>query len=729
MEHAASPPPRATGAWADALIFAGVGASGILMAHWPMFASGFRRLQVDLGDSRLIHYLLEHTYLWTRGTPGHKVFWDPPFFYPARNAAAYTDLFLSSGPPYWLYRALGASTDLSFGLWMVTMSAINFAAGVFLFRKGLGFDRLPATAASFLIAFGAPRTNQMGHQQLLPCFYVIMTVYALARLFGEPAPGRPARWAYWLTASIVCVLQFYAGVYLAWFLAVGLGTSAATALALRSCRGRFLGVVRRDAGAILTAAAVGALLLAPMVRHFLPVSRQVALHRNIAMYRVLHPDPSSWIATGPANWAWGWTANWALFRTPIFGDEHRMGIGFLTTVACLAGLYLGRDRPLCRLAAAVWFALCVATTYMPRDLLMAGATGASFLAMAVLYRDSNQPLWRAAGLAVFLTLLYLIRFPNEYLQSLSIGLLVVGLLEASRADATPGSWILGGVAIACVCFKFFAVGLVPTATAMSAAVAAPLALILKLQWRAIALAAAVAWVSSLALITYLDRPLIPIGGLAGVGLALLATAHERYRPPARLMVRALSFALPILVIYYGSDSIWLYVYDRIPGGVGIRAVGRIVMILLMPAALGLATMVQRLEGSGRRLAGGLLAACCMIEQGTSTGSYDAPANRAAIAAVARRVDPEYETFYYRPCDHRYWIGYQLDAMWASMESGRPTINGYSGYQPPEWAGFFMVETEHGPRVEDVLEEWTRTMGIERSRVQWIGSECPESRPD
>jgi hypothetical protein len=710
----------------------GIGVPGVLMAHWPMIASGFRRLQVDLGDSRLIHYLLEHAYLWTRGTPGHREFWNPPFFYPAANVAAYTDLLLSVGPPYWLSRALGGSLDLSFGLWMITMSVLNYAAGLLLFRKGLGFDALPSAAASFLIAFGAPRINQMGHQQLLPCFYVLVTVYALARIFGEPAPGRPARWAYWLTAALGCVLQFYAGVYLAWFLAVGLCVSAATALSLPSCRGRLLGVVRRDVGAILAAAAVGALLLAPMVRHFLPVSRQVALHRNIAMYRILHPDPSSWFAIGPANWAWGWTADWPLWRTPVFGDEHRMGIGFLTTVACLAGLYLGRDRPLCRLAAAVWFALCVATSYMPRDLLLPGATAVAFLTMGVLYREVDQPRWRAAGLTLFLALLYWIRFPNDYLQSLAIGLIVVCLLEVCRADAWPESRILAGLAIACVCFRFFAVELMPTATAIAAAIVAPPAFILKDRWPAIALAAVISWLSFLTLMVYLDRPLIPIGGLAGAGagLALLAVTQERYKPPARLMVRVLLFALPVLVIFYASDSIWLYVYDQIPGGVGIRAVGRIVLVLLIPAALGLATLVQRLQTSGRRLAGGLLAACCLIEQGTSTGSYDAPANRAGIAAVAQRVDPGCETFYYRPCDHRYWIGYQLDAMWGSLESGRPTINGYSGYQPPEWAGFFMVETEHGPRVEDVLEEWSQTMGLDRSRIQWIGSECPEEpRPD
>ena len=42
---------------------AGFGVLGVVLAHHPMIFSGFRRIQADLGDSRLIHYLLEERYL------------------------------------------------------------------------------------------------------------------------------------------------------------------------------------------------------------------------------------------------------------------------------------------------------------------------------------------------------------------------------------------------------------------------------------------------------------------------------------------------------------------------------------------------------------------------------------------------------------------------------------------------------------------------------------------
>src|ERR1700678_2044596 len=82
----------------------GIGALGVLMVHCPMILSGFWRIQTDLGDTRLINYLLEHGYRWATQRPGHLEFWNPPFFYPEKNAAAYSDVLLTVGPPYWFCR-------------------------------------------------------------------------------------------------------------------------------------------------------------------------------------------------------------------------------------------------------------------------------------------------------------------------------------------------------------------------------------------------------------------------------------------------------------------------------------------------------------------------------------------------------------------------------------------------------------------------------------------------
>ena len=83
-------PERKVHAWVPMGLVLAMGCTGVLMAHAPMIFSGFRRLQTDLGDSRYIHYMLEHGYRSLVGETQHRSFWNPPFFYPAQNVAAHS---------------------------------------------------------------------------------------------------------------------------------------------------------------------------------------------------------------------------------------------------------------------------------------------------------------------------------------------------------------------------------------------------------------------------------------------------------------------------------------------------------------------------------------------------------------------------------------------------------------------------------------------------------------
>lgn len=96
---------------------------GMAMAHRPMLASGLARVQTDTGDPRLLNSILEHGYRWAIGDPKHGDFWSPPFFFPARNAAGYSDVLLGTAPAYWGWRAFGTEPDTAFQLWLLTLSA------------------------------------------------------------------------------------------------------------------------------------------------------------------------------------------------------------------------------------------------------------------------------------------------------------------------------------------------------------------------------------------------------------------------------------------------------------------------------------------------------------------------------------------------------------------------------------------------------------------------------
>jgi hypothetical protein len=93
------------------------------------------------------------------------------------------------------------------------------------------------------------------------------------------------------------------------------------------------------------------------------------------------------------------------------------------------------------------------------------------------------------------------------------------------------------------------------------------------------------------------------------------------------------------------------------------------------------------------------------------------------ATVANAVDPSCEEFLSTPLGGEPGQSYRfhLDAMWAQMATGVPTINGYSGYQPAGWT--FYPTVIYAPRDEAVLEnglqKWVRKHQLNRSRLCWI----------
>jgi hypothetical protein len=129
----------------------------------------------------------------------------------------------------------------------------------------------------------------------------------------------------------------------------------------------------------------------------------------------------------------------------------------------------------------------------------------------------------------------------------------------------------------------------------------------------------------------------------------------------------------------------------------------------------------------------------MIEQGVSTSSFDKFANRQEIAALAAKVDPTVETFYYSPRDSPYPPAIaNLDAMWAGLATGKPTVNGYSGHTPFDWRELEDSNVGSGRKLrilEFVLEDWFEGEGAPVKTLQWIGGpdewrhkEGPNARP-
>jgi len=708
-----------------------VGVIGLGMAFHPMFRSGFGTISGESGDSRLINYLLEHSYRWVGGNPIHRVFWDPPFYYPARNVLAHSDLLVGSGPPYWACRILGASPDTAFQLWMLAVSALNFACGYLLFRGGLRCGKPAAMAAAFLIAFGAPRINQQIHQQLIPCFYVLLAIYALARIFSkeEPALGHLRRLALWLLAVLATVGQCYSGFYQGWFLIWSLALAGLAALSLPSCRGNFLLVLVRDTWAILIASIVGGLVIRPLVSHYRQADQE--LHQG---YYPMIPSFWSWLNIGPNSWLWGWTADFNAFRTLPWGIEDRLGFGFITPVVCLAGLYLGRNRTSCRLAMLVllgWF-FCIARFPFGGDAMANLAMAIAAIGMVLLYRTTDEPgprLLTAIGLVAFLNL---ISFPNPIL--IMTGLFAIGLVvvEIFRLSDDPARQVGPWLALLGLCCPVFYWQILLTVLA----VLLPFWLFAEYKrvYRPGQIRALAAFVLVAILVPILNFTSAKYLAALTLGPALLLVAIPKnpntFRLPVWIPAWVVLGALFAIVYCYHADSLWNSISRDVPGGHAIRGVGRVILVLLVPLAVGLVSFLTSLEARGRTILAWSIAILCLVEQGISAPTYNKREQRDRVSRIASRVDPRCEAFFYHTRRDGSWIAYvdyQLDAMWASLESGKPTINGYTSVWPRDWIELRVCAFLPDPEVREALYDWARSRNLDLHGIEWINEDSGPMR--
>jgi hypothetical protein len=209
-------------------------------------------------------------------------------------------------------------------------------------------------------------------------------------------------------------------------------------------------------------------------------------------------------------------------------------------------------------------------------------------------------------------------------------------------------------------------------------------------------------------------------GLVTTVVAALGLYQARRRETARLLLLA-SFTIFLVVTAWGPErSLWQAVYPCVPGGAAIRALGRVVLLLLLPAAVGAAYWVQK----QRRLALVLpLIGLCVLEQARVVPTYSKGEHRQAVARVAAQIVPGCRAFYLVPTEPGPGsaIACQLDAMWAGLEASVPTVNGYSGRFPPGWHRLLGTEPVASAVRAGALRAWLARNGVPAATMLVIDS--------
>jgi hypothetical protein len=335
---------------------------GLILAHHEMILTGFGAMQTDVGDTRFNNYIAEHEYRWLLGEDGHRDFWSPPFFFPARNVAGYSEVMIGAAPLYWPWRAIGLAPDSAYQAWMLTLSGLNFFAMYVLLRRGFLQPTLGAAVGAVMFAFSAPRVNQLSHLQLIPHFWSLLCLYALLRVFAPARPLSDAQQRAWIWIIFVAAaLQVLASFALGWFLGLALAIAGVGALLSPGGRRSLWTLVRSRRYTVLAAATAAAIVLAPVTMHFYSASRLVGL-RTFENAQDFMPTPASWVYMGSSSWLYGWTSDWSWFQDLPGEWEQRLGPGLLTTILALTGLWTARRDVRVRYVALVGACLIVLST-------------------------------------------------------------------------------------------------------------------------------------------------------------------------------------------------------------------------------------------------------------------------------------------------------------------------------------------------------------------------------
>jgi hypothetical protein len=166
----------------------------------------------DLGDSRFIHFLLEHGHRWMTGHEAS--FWNAEFMYPFRNSIALSDNMLGTIPLYSVWRLLGFSAETSYQLWWLCVCTLNYWICYIVLKK---WGQKPEAAAilSWLFAFSLFNIGQLNYMQMIVRFAVPVVFYAAAKMVASPSLKYLTLYCFGLVIQLYCVM--YTGIYLFYF--------------------------------------------------------------------------------------------------------------------------------------------------------------------------------------------------------------------------------------------------------------------------------------------------------------------------------------------------------------------------------------------------------------------------------------------------------------------------------------------------------------------------------
>ncbi|MDF2437828.1 MAG: hypothetical protein K0Q95_2204 [Bacteroidota bacterium] len=187
--------------------------TGLYLVPLQIFHADLSKVSGDLVDSRFNNYVLEHGYLFFKGSVNK--YWDAPFMYPFHNVIAFSDNLLGIVPIYSFFRMIGADRETAYQLLFISLFILNFICCYWALNKWSQNVFLSSTGA-YIFAFSIFIYVNIYHIQNFPRFIIPLVFYWLWKYLTEK------KTRYFLLTLLGIAFQLYCAIYLGFFLIYGL---------------------------------------------------------------------------------------------------------------------------------------------------------------------------------------------------------------------------------------------------------------------------------------------------------------------------------------------------------------------------------------------------------------------------------------------------------------------------------------------------------------------------
>jgi hypothetical protein len=265
---------------------------------WPLAAGIPRDVAWDLGDSVLNMWILAWDCEQLRGIlQGHyshlRHFFDANIFHPAPLTLAYSEHLVPQAIEIFPIYALTKNPILCYNLLFLSTFVLS-GLGMFLFAREVTGSTAAAVVGGLLFAFAPYRIPQSSHLQVLSSQWMPFAMYGFRRYFE----GGRTRALIGATGAVI-LQGLSSGYYLLYFSPFAL----AYVLWEMWRKGRLKD--RRTWFALLAAAAVAAVVIAPFVVPYFRASRELELSRSLSETTRLSADVYSYATASTAQRFWG----------------------------------------------------------------------------------------------------------------------------------------------------------------------------------------------------------------------------------------------------------------------------------------------------------------------------------------------------------------------------------------------------------------------------------------